>query len=612
MQDVRLAMEGAFETTVSAPSEPAAPPLLHLWQRPLPAALAALGLVLITGLAVWTGTRPTDTGRPAYLELALPTATSETGFWVNFIDISGDGQHIVVDTGTGPFILYDLDQPGGSVAIAGTEGATHPLLSPDGSSIAYVANNVLQRRLLSGGNPSLITTPTASDFFGASWAPDDRILFVPGWPTNVRAVPAAPGGEPESVIEIDPSINEVGHAEPQLLPDGRILYSGWDGTWFIAVADPETGDREVLFHNGHTGRYVSTGHLVYAQDHYLFARTFDLDTLEVGAPVQILDHLNFDAGTGRGNFAISDNGVLAYLTGPDELDRTMVKIWTDGGREPLTDTRRRYVGLRISPDGRQLVMNIFDAVGGYEVWVYDMGRDDFHAIAQDEGWDLRAVWSADGRSIVWTTETIGTADLLIRPADASAPSRPLFVDERSKYAFAAHPSGKYLVNVTGNEQTMTDLWVATLTTPDDPDNPEHFLPVPGLQEAGSFSPDGRHVAYDSQEFGVTEVYARPYPRREEGRDWFRKISRDGGREPVWVANDRIVYRQGTRAMEVTVTDNDSELAFSDPIQLFDGLDAAWDISPDGTYFVSLELIEPPRLMVVLDWFEELQRLVPTP
>ncbi len=154
---------------------------------------------------------------------------------------------------------------------------------------------------------------------------------------------------------------------------------------------------------------------------------------------------------------------------------------------------------------------------------------------------------------------------------------------------------------------MSDLWVYA---EDDPDSPEPFLPAPGRQDAGWFSPDGRHIAYDSEEFGVTEVYARPYPRLEEG-DWFQKISRDGGRSPVWVANDRIVYRQGTRAMEVTVTHNGSELTFSDPIQLFDGLDAVWDISPDGTYFVSLELIEPPRLIVVLDWFEELKRLVPT-
>ena len=608
--DVSLAMRGTFETTVSAASDPAvvagrASSLLRLAPWALAIAFAAIAV------ALWVcGSGPTDTGRTAYLELALPTATSETGGWVNFIDISAEGRHIVVDTGNGPFTLYDLDQSGGGVAIAGTEGAAQPLLSPDGSSIAYVANNVLQRRLLSGGNPDLITTPKDAQLFGASWAPDDRILFVPGWQTNVLAVSAAPGSAPESLIEIDPGTDEVAHAEPQLLPDGRILYSGWDDNWFIAVADPETGDREVLFHNGHAGHYVPTGHLVYAQDHYLFARTFDLDTLELGDPVQILDNLNFAAGPGRANFAISDNGVLAYLTGPDEIERTMVKIWTDGRREPLTDTRRRYAQpLRVSPDGRQLVMNIFDAVGGYEVWVYDIARDDFQAIAQDDGWDEFPIWSADGRSVVRTTETLGAADLLIRPADASAPSQPLFADERLKYAVAAHPSGKYLVQAPYNEQNMTDLWVYA---DNDPDDPEHFLPVPGNQEAGAFSPDGRHIAYDSEEFGVSEVYARPYPRREEGADWFRRISRDGGREPRWVVSDRIVYRQGTRAMEVRVTDNGSELTFSDPVQLFDGLDVAWDISPDGTYFVSLELIEPPRLMVVLDWFEELKRLAPVP
>ena len=150
---VRLAMDGAFKTTVSAPSESVALVSLQVWQRPIPLAITGLFLVVMTGLAFWSGMRPTDTGRTAYSELALPTATRETGDRVNFIDISADGRHIVVDTGAGPFTLFDLDQPGGGVAIAGTEGATQPLLSPDGSSIAYVANNVLQRRLLSGGNP---------------------------------------------------------------------------------------------------------------------------------------------------------------------------------------------------------------------------------------------------------------------------------------------------------------------------------------------------------------------------------------------------------------------------------------------------------------------------
>ena len=495
--DVRLALDGAFDTTARAPSDPAE--ALRLWQQPLAATLAVLGLVVMTGLAVWGWMRPTDTRRTAHLELALPAATSDTGAFVNAIDISADGRRIVVDTGTGPFTLYNLDQPGGGVAIAGTGGATHPVLAPDGSSLAYVANNVLLRRPLSGGNPERITTPDTTDFFGSSWTRDDRILFVPTWQRNILAVPAAPRSEPASLIEIDASRDELALTEPQLLPDGRVLYSGWDDNWFIAVADPESGDRAVLFRNGYAGRYVPTGHVVYAQDRYLFARTVDLETLEAGEPVQLLDDLDFDGGTGHGSFAISDNGVLAYLTGPDELDRTLVKIWPDGRREPLTDARRRYHNvLRLSPDGRQLVTNIFSGVGGgVEVWAYDLERDSFRAISQEAGWNEHPIWSADGRSVVWTTDTLGAGDLLIRPADASAPARPLFVDESYKIASAAHPSGKYVVSTPNNEQ---DLWVYA---EDDPEHPEHFLPAPGMQWGGSLSPDGRHIVYDSQEMGVS-------------------------------------------------------------------------------------------------------------
>ena len=607
IRDVRLAMEGAFETTAPAPITPGEVPRLRFWQRPAPATLAVLGLVGATAVAVWSGARPTVTQRATYLELALPAATSATGAFVNGIAISADGRRILVDTGTGPFTLYALDQPGGGVALAGTEGATHPMLSPDGASIAYVANNALVRQLVSGGTPERITTPDTVDLFGVSWTSDDRILFVPTWQRNILVVPAAPGSEPMSFLEIDASIGEVAQTEPQLLPDGRVLYGGWGDSWFVAIADPESGDRTVLFRNSYAGRYVLTGHVVYAQEHYLFARTLDLDTLEVGEPVQLLDDLNFDGNIGHANFAVSDSGVLAYLTGPEEVDRPMVKIWPDGRREPLAGTRRRYANtLRLSPDGRQIVTAIFSEVGGWEIWVYDLERDSFRAIAQDPGTSEHAIWLADGQSVVWTTETLGAGDLLIRPADASAPARPLFVDERFKIASSAHPSGKYVVSTPLDEQ---DLWVHA---EDDPTQPEHFLPAPGMQWGGSFSPDGRHMVYDSEEFGASEIFVRPYPRREDGNDWFQQISRGGGeRTPVWVADDRIVYRQGTRAMEVRVTDDGSELTFSDPVVLFDGLDTAWDIAPDGAFFVSLELVAPPRLMVVLDWFDELQRLVPT-
>ena len=563
---------------------------------------------IIAGYLWFAAGGPTAAEGPTYLELALPSASRDSDGWLKYIDISDDGRHIVVDTGHDAFTLYDLGQRGGASAIAGTEGADDPLLSPDGEAIVYVANNLLQRRLLSGGNPESITRPANARIFGASWTPDNRILFVPGWQENIVAVAAVPGGQPESLIEIDPTIDEVGHAEPELLPDGRVLYTGWDDRWFVAVADPETGGREVLFHNGHGARYTPTGHLVYAQDHYLFARTLDLATLELGEPEQILDNLSFSAGPGRADFAISDNGVLAYLTGPTELDRSIFKIWPDGSREPLTEQRQRFAPpVYFSPDGTRLMMNIFDAVGGYEVWVYDIDRDRFQPIAQDQGWDEFPAWSADGESLVWTTETLGAADILIRPADASAEARPLFVSDEHKYVVDAHESGKYIVQVTSEDQPETDLWIYD---ENDPDNPDVSLVAPWEQSQASFSPDARYIAYGSDDSGIREVYVRPYLEGADGEDWIDQISRDGGAEPRWVTADRIVYRQGTRAMEVTVADNGGRLTFSEPVPLFDGLAAGWDIAPDGSYFVSFELIEAPRLMVVFNWFEVLEELAP--
>ncbi len=158
--------------------------------------------------------------------------------------------------------------------LLGTEDAFNPFFSPDGRWLGYLVNGGLRKLPLAGGNLELITPLGSSALFGAHWGADDRIFFVPNWTENIRVVSAG-GGESKGFLPLDTDKGEEAHVWPQELPGGKVLYGDWDDSWYVSLFDPESGTRAELFRNGHHARWVPTGHLVYAQDNFLFARSFD-------------------------------------------------------------------------------------------------------------------------------------------------------------------------------------------------------------------------------------------------------------------------------------------------------------------------------------------------
>jgi len=183
----------------------------------------------------------------------------------------------------------------------------------------------------------------------------------------------------------------------------------------------------------------------------------------------------------------------------------------------------------------------------------------------------------------------------------------LVVSDHTKFGASSGPGGKFIVQQIGSLETGSDLWVYSV---DDPDNPEPFMATPGDENSAWFSPNGRYIAYSSDESGTMEVYVRPYPRSSDV-DWVRKVTTAGGDQPRWSDDgERIFYLDGDRAMAVTVEEG-PPFQTSDPEFLFDGMSPVWDVSPEGDFFLTLDPIDPPRLVVILGWFEELRRLVPT-
>ena len=306
--DVRLAMEGAFETTASAPSEPTVAPTVHIWQRPAVVLAAVVTAVLVSGFAVLNLTRPGPQAVSRF-EIPLRAGESFTGLGRHMVAVSPDGRQIVYATTDG-LALRSLDQLT-AVLVAGTDGsAREPFFSADGQSIGFFTQtgNQLQKVFASGGAP--VTLGDALNPWGASWGADDLILFGQG-SDGIWRVPGT-GGTPEQVITVEEG--EQAHG-PQILPGEWVLFTfrpaggaSWDQAQ-IVMQSLATGERVVLIDGGRDARYVETGHLVYALNGVVVAVAFDLNAREVlGGPVPLIEGVRSTTATGAAQFSVGGNG----------------------------------------------------------------------------------------------------------------------------------------------------------------------------------------------------------------------------------------------------------------------------------------------------------------
>ena len=368
--DVRLAMEGAFETTASAPSEPTVGPTLQVWQRPVAVLAAVLTAGLVCGLAVWSLTRP---GPQAVTRFAIPLRADEafagtTGR--HMVAVSPDGRQIVYTTADG-LALRSLDQVT-PVLVAGTDGgAREPFFSPDGQSIGFYTrtSNQLQKVFTSGGAPVTLGNVAAPN--GASWGADDVILFGQG--SGGIFMVAGAGGTPEAVITVEEG--EQAHG-PQMLPGEWVLFTllpagvtAWDEA-HIVMQSLATGERVVLLEGGRDARYVETGHLVYALNGVVVAVAFDRDAREVlGGPVPLVEGVRDTTATGAAQFSIARNGSLVYTprTGGSGGDFSLSWMSVTGEETPIAAPPRNYGDMRISPDGTRIAVEVSDE--NSDVWI---------------------------------------------------------------------------------------------------------------------------------------------------------------------------------------------------------------------------------------------------
>ena len=623
IHDVRLAMEGAFETTVGA-AEPNVAPHLHVWQRPVPAVISALVLIVIGGLAVWAVTRsaPAAPGAVTRFPIALPS--DFVGGPHSLITLSPDGTHLVY-AANDQLYLRDMDQME-AIPIRGTEGAVEPFFSPDGRTVGFWAAGQLKKVALAGGLPA--TLGESVEPFGVSWGPDDAILF--GSTSGVWRVPAS-GGTPQLIIPQEGS--EGGLGSPQLLPGGEwVLFTVFPGR--VVIQSLATDDRLVLIESGGSeAEYLPTGHLVYVREGTLLAQPFDIEqrTLAPG-PVPLVERihqLQMDAG-GRAQSTHSDNGSLAYVVDRSVTsDRTLALVGRDGAVETLAVPPAQYLTPRLSPDGRKLVVQTAEDDGGV-LWLYDLAGDAQIQQLTFEGDNQRPIWTPDSQRITFSSDREGTMSLYSMPADGSgAAERLTTADEgTAHWPGSWAPDGQTLLfNVERNRVSDWDIWTlsnATLETQSLYDTPDTVYWGPEL------SANGQWLAYGRGTTGLDiDIYVEPFPPTGSRP---HRISQSGAYWPLWSPDgDRLFYRpisvatrQGTlRSVDVVA---EPDFAFRNeqtlPIEGFITVPfyRDYDMTPDGERFVMVfsadqtEGGEPlqTQINVVLNWDQELLERVPIP
>jgi serine/threonine protein kinase/Tol biopolymer transport system component len=582
----------------------------------------------ITGIAVWK-VKSTPSPTPQFVSrftITLPSGQQLAGLYSGpALALSPDGTqlaYVARQGGVQQLYLRAMDSLE-SRPIPDTEGAVNPFFSPDDQWVGFFAGGKLKKISVSGG--LALTLGNAAYTDGASWGSRAMIAFPPTAASPLQQV-ADTGGTPHPLTRLEKG--EISHRWPEFLPGGKaVLFAAAnDGINYanteVAVHSVGTGERRNLIQGGTQPRYAPSGHLVYAQRGSLMAMPFDPQQLTAtGTAVPMVGGVLQSASSGAAQYAISGTGSLIYVPGGVQSAKSrLVWVSRNGTEQPLAAPMHEYFVPRLSPDGRRVAV----AIWGQEtqIWQYDLSRDTLTRSTFEGSANFNPAWTADGRRITFDSNKEGPLNIFWQLADGSGGTERLTTSQYIQAPQSWSSDGRLLTFTEVNPTTGLDIWVLRISDPSPGSRQvrkaEPFLQTPFNEGAARFSPDGRWLAYVSDESGGFEIYVRPYP--GPGGKW--QISTEGGTEPVWNPNGReLFYRSGDKIMAVDITTQPS-FAAGKPRMLFEGRYeqapfpiADYDISADGQSFLMLKPSEqeaaPTQINVVLNWFEELKHKVPT-
>jgi len=578
--------------------------------------------LLFAGLALATTGYILRAPMPHRLVRLSVLAPTETSFQPFDFALSPDGSKIAFvagGTGSKPQLwVRPLDSMSGQ-PLAGTEGAGFPFWSPDSRQLGFFSGGQMKRIDAAGGAVQVIADASAGR--GGAWSPDGIILFAPTTNDPLYRV-AASGGAPTPLTSLDAAKGENSHRWPWFLPDGRhfifLVRTGGgsitnkkadEGGNGIYVSSLDSPDRKQLLVRTDRRAMYASGHVLFVRGGNLMAQKLDVKKLAmVGDPVPVAEQVAVD-DRWTGAFSVSEDGKLAFQAGGAT---GYALTWYDREGKPgavvATDP---FSVTRLSPDGRKVAASVTDQnVGTVDIWIYDLVRGVKTRFTFDPADDDDPVWSPDGNTLVFDSARKGAHDIYQKPSNGAHPEELVYEDKATKYPTSWSSDGKYLLFDRSDAQgkTKTDLWALPMFGDR---KPFPFLQTEFNEQLGEFSPDGKWVAYVSNESGREEIYAVSFP-TPGGRF---QISAGGGNNPKWRADGKELFYldASNKVVAVPIAARGDSLEIGAPQSLFQT--RVWargyflSSAADGKRFLIVEnpQLNASHLTLVLNWDAALEK-----
>ena len=574
-------------------------------------------------------------------QYTLPEGQNFTRPGRHIIALSPDGTKLVY-VANQQLYLRSMDQLEAAPIRGTNEDPAEPVFSPDGQWIAYFASQggnagaiQLKKIAVTGGAPVTLAGIAGGRPFGAEWS-GGNIAFGSNsdGDSSIREVPDS-GGAIRVLWKADSKKERV--AQPRLLADGKHMMlvsrplqtdSGTENSQAegdIVVQTLAGGDRRKLVSGGTDPHVLPSGQLVYVHDGTLFAVPFDVQHLAVtGGPVPVLEGVVEASGSLAGQFAISQDGTLALRPGAAGAASPRRLFWVDreGHEQAIAAAPKSYREPRLSPDGTKIAVAAED--GEHDLWIYDLAKETLTRETFGPAFEYTPVWAPDGRSLFFASgpnrQNRGVLfDIYRKAADGTGAPEALTEHLQGGHPLSLTPGGKSLVYYMSSTTGDGGLYQLPL----EPKGPSQPVLADGKSSSfyGEVSPDGKWIAYGSNESGRDEIFVRPFPAVNGGR-W--QVSPAGGTRPVWARSGReLFFLDDARRMSVVAVQPGPGFNFGTPKVLFDSsahyetdVFRSFDVSADGKRFLVIrDLVagtgsERQTLVVVSHWFDEVKAKMP--
>jgi eukaryotic-like serine/threonine-protein kinase len=615
--DLAFAIEALSGSTTISSRMAVVPALRSIKRRELIAWSVVAATVLLGVLALLISySRPPQTSEPQAMRFFVYPPASTT-FQGSGDFVSPDGRRLVFsavgEDGKRSLWMRPVDSVSAQ-KLPGTEDASQIFWSPDSNFIGFFAGGKLKKMEASGGAAQILADAQTNR--GGTWSRDGLIVFAPNVGDVLYRVSAL-GGPVTPVTTLDASKNQIGHNWPYFLPDGRhfiyLAQSSQPGNSAIYVGSIDSKEPKFLLNSEASAAYAPPGYVLFLRGRTLMAQPFNADTLQLaGDPVPIVEQIGYSATTARTLFSVSSTGVLAYR--PNIPSNTQLVVYDRGGKQlEKLGNEGDFMGLSLSLDDKRIVVSRLDPdVGSYDLWIVESEGGKALRLTFDQTNETFPVWSPDGSRIVFTSNKNGEANLYQRLSNGAGTDELLYGSNDLKAATDWSSDGQFIVYEDRDPKTDHDLWVLPRSGDQ---KPSVVVQTTFNEMKGRLSPDGKWIAYQSNESGTTQVTVQTFP--PSGARW--QVSTNGGYQPKWRRDGKELFYVAAdkKLMVVQVKADGNKLEIGPPQPLFEmpignfPLNGSpfYDVTRDGRRFVVSAAVEAPPMpmTVVLNWTAELKQ-----